>query len=130
MIPVVFLVSMSTKFYRFYPLYRPSSGGDWMLFELVYLIQFFCVEYFFRGFALFRLHKDIGNKAIGVMVVPYALIHIHKPYPEAIGSIIAGLVLGHLAIKGRSIWPGVFLHMLIALSADTFGLYFSGWLFG
>ena len=60
------------------------------------------------------------------MVLPYALIHIHKPFPEAIGSIFAGLVLAHLALKGKSIWPGVVLHMMIAVSMDFLGLWNSG----
>lgn len=127
MLPVVFIASSAPSFYNFYPLYRPQGPTDWLLFELVYMTQFLCVEFFFRGFGLFRLQKSFGDKAIAIMVLPYALLHIHKPFPEAIGSIFAGFVLGYLSWKGKSIWPGVLLHMLIALSADTFGLYHSGW---
>lgn len=127
MVPVVYLASSQPNFYNFYPLYRPESGSDWLKFELIYMLQFFCVEFFFRGFGLFRLEKYFGTKAVAIMTLPYALLHIHKPFPEAIGSIFAGLVLGYLSLKGRSIWPGVAIHMLIALSADAFGLYHSGW---
>lgn len=127
MVPIVYIASMSPNFYQFYPLYRPQALTDWALFELVYMSQFFCVEFFFRGFGIFRLRRIFKDNAIVIMVLPYALIHIHKPFPEAIGSIFAGLVLGHLSLKGKSIWPGVLLHMLIAISADVFGLYHSGW---
>jgi uncharacterized protein len=126
MIPLVLMASSRPSFYKFYPLYRPINLKDWLLFEAVYLTQFVGVEFFFRGFNLFRLEKSLGPKAIIFMTLPYALIHIHKPFPEAIGSIFAGIMLGLLALKGRSIWPGVLLHGLIAFSADTFGLYFSG----
>lgn len=126
MLPVLIFVSMSPNFYRFYPLYRPVALNDWILFELIYLPQFFAVEFFFRG-PLLAFFDDL-KKGFGIyfMTLPYALIHIHKPFPEAIGSIFAGLVLGHLALKGRSIWPGVVLHMAIALTMDTLGLYQSG----
>lgn len=127
MVPVTFVASTSPNFYKFYPLYQPRAVADWLSFEAIYMVQFFCVEFFFRGFGLYRLEKLVGEHAIALMTLPYALLHIHKPFPEAIGSIFAGLVLGHLSLKGKSIWPGVFLHMLIALSADTFGLYHRGW---
>lgn len=120
------LAASSPAFYRFYPLYRPSGISDWMCFELVYLPQFFAVEFFFRGPILSFLSKRIGPSSLLVMAFPYALIHIHKPFPEAIGSIVAGVVLGHLALKGRSIWGGVVLHMLVALTMDSASLYFSG----
>ena len=56
----------------------------------------------------------------------YALIHIYKPFPEAVGSIIAGYVLGWLALRTRSIWPGVFVHCSVALAMDTLALWQTG----
>lgn len=126
MLPVLIFVSMSPNFYRFYPLYRPVNFGDWLLFELIYLPQFFAVEFFFRGPLLAFFEKFKEGFGVFLMTLPYALIHIHKPFPEALGSIFAGLVLGHLALKGQSIWPGVVLHMAIALTMDTLGLFQSG----
>ena len=70
-----------------------------------------------------RIKKEIAPI---IMMLPYALIHIHKPFPEAIGSMFAGLILGNLALKSRSIWFGVLLHMSIALSMDFLGLFNSG----
>ena len=100
---------------------------DWMLYEFIYMLQFFAVEFFFRGFCLFRLERFAGLYAIPIMVIPYALIHIYKPFPEALGSIAGGLILGYLAIKTRSIWPGLFVHCGVALGMDTFALMRSGW---
>lgn len=124
-LPLV-LAAKSPAFYRFYPLYRPESYSQWVLFELIYLPQFFAVEFFFRGPLLSYANKRLGVSALFLMVFPYALIHIHKPFTEALGSIVAGIVLGHMALKGRSIWGGVALHMLVALTMDTAALYFSG----
>jgi hypothetical protein len=126
MLPVLIMVATRPQFYQFYPLYRPENAISWFKFELVYLPQFFAVEFFFRGPALFlasRIKKEIAPI---IMILPYALIHIHKPFPEALGSMFAGLVLGHLALKSQSIWFGVLLHMAIALSMDFLGLFNSG----
>lgn len=126
MLPVLILVATRPQFYQFYPIYRPEDSLSWLKFELVYLPQFFATEFFFRGPALAlasRIKKDIAPI---IMMLPYALIHIHKPFPEAIGSMFAGLVLGHLALKSQSIWFGVLLHMAIALSMDFLGLFNSG----
>ncbi|MEM7081004.1 MAG: CPBP family glutamic-type intramembrane protease [Pseudomonadota bacterium] len=126
MLPVLWWVAGGGEFQTFYPMYDPRSLQMWLLFEAAYLTQFFCVEYFFRGPILFRLHARFGYAAIGMLVVPYALIHIYKPFPEAIGSIIAGLLLGFLALKARSIWLGVLLHCGVAFTMDTFALLRSG----
>jgi len=126
MLPIVWIATSSPDFYKFYPLYRPESIKMFLLYELIYATQFVGIEYFFRGFGLFRVEKIMPGYGIAIMVIPYSFVHIHKPFPEAIGSIGAGIVLGHLALKTKSIWPGVFTHVGIALAADTFSLYHAG----
>ena len=126
MIPIIWIASYQPGFHHFYPMYKPVTIGMWFLFEAVYMVQFFCVEFFFRGFTLFRLEAKFGYHAITIMVIPYALLHIHKPFAEALASIIAGLVLGMLALKSRSIWPGVVIHCAIAFCMDWFALIQSG----
>lgn len=126
MLPVLIIVATRPQFYQFYPLYRPENSLSWLQFELIYLPQFFAVEFFFRGPALALAARIKKDAAPIIMMLPYALIHIHKPFPEAIGSMFAGLVLGHLALKSQSIWYGVLLHMSIALTMDFLGLFNSG----
>ena len=126
MLPILWLASAQPSFHDFYPMYKPVSLGMWLLYEAVYMTQFFCVEFFFRGVTLFRLESRFGFHAVTMMVVPYALLHIHKPFPEAVASIVAGLVLGMLALKSRSIWPGVAIHICVAFSMDLFALIRSG----
>lgn len=126
MIPILWIASYQPSFYHFYPMYKPITIGMWFVFEAVYMVQFFCVEFFFRGFTLFRLQARFGYHAITIMIVPYALLHIHKPFAEALASIIAGLVLGMLALKSRSIWPGVIIHCTVAFCMDWFALIHSG----
>lgn len=126
MVPVIALVSRSPGFNRFYPMYSPTHWEDWLIFEGIYMAQFIAVELYFRGYLIFSLEGLFGRFAIILSVLPYAMIHIHKPLPEALGSIVAGVILGYFGIKGRSVWPGVFLHCFIALSTDIFCLYYSG----
>lgn len=126
MLPLLWIASAQPGFYHFYPMYKPVSMGMWLLYESIYMAQFFSVEFFFRGFTLFRLEPRFGYHAVTIMVVPYALVHIHKPFAEALASIIAGLVLGMLALKSRSIWPGLVIHCAVAFSMDWFALIRSG----
>lgn len=122
MVPLLWIAAGNADFATYYPLYDPPTWQLWVAFEAVYLAQFFCVEYFFRGPLLFRCEARFGQAAIGMMMVPYALIHIYKPVPEALGSIVAGLLLGYLALQARSIWPGILLHCSVALTMDVFAL--------
>lgn len=123
----VLWASRQESFLQTYPFLRPEQCNGWywgplLAFWGLYGLQFFSVEFFFRGWLVFSLEKRFGAAAIAVMVVPYCMIHFHKPLPEALGAIIAGLVLGWLALRTRSIWGGVLLHVAIALSMDILAL--------
>ena len=126
MLPVLWFAAGTASFHNYYPLYKPDTLSIWLYYECLYLLQFVCVEFFFRGPILMRLERRIGMAAIGVMTVPYALIHIYKPMPEAVGSIFAGLLLGYLAVKARTIWLGVLLHCGVAAAMDVFAMIRSG----
>jgi uncharacterized protein len=128
MLPAVVWASTQPGFLATYPLMRPNQAVNWSwltlgLFWVMYATQFFAVEFFFRGFIAFSLEKHFGLAAIAVATVPYCLIHLHKPLPEALGAIAAGFLLGWLAIKTRSIWGGFALHVSIALSMDALALW-------
>ena len=111
-LPVVWLVSLSPDFYNFYPMY-PQAGRSWFdlfAWEGLYAGQFVALEFFFRGFLVGGLSRYMGIAAVPVSVMPYMMIHFTKPWPEALASIVAGLVLGSLAWKTKSIWGGVCVH--------------------
>jgi len=126
--PAVLIASHSREFRDTYPfcLIAHLSLRDWLVFEACYLFQFLCLEIFFRGFMLFTLERHMGRYAVLVMIVPYCMIHFGKPFPEAMGAIVAGLVLGELALRLRSIWGGVVLHCLVAISMDILSMYHTG----
>jgi membrane protease YdiL (CAAX protease family) len=50
------------------------------------------------------------------------MIHFGKPFPETIGAIAAGLVLGLLSYKSKSVIPGIFLHYSVAITMDILAL--------
>ena len=119
-------------FLAIYPMLRPEHLVSWswvvlLLYWGLYATQFLCVEFFFRGFLLFTLETRLGAASIGVMVVPYCMIHYHKPLPEVFGAIVAGLVLGWLALATRSIWGGALLHVAVAVAMDTAALVRGPW---
>jgi membrane protease YdiL (CAAX protease family) len=62
------------------------------------------------------------------MMLPYCMIHFTKPLPEACASIVAGLALGLMSLKTRSIWLGAALHITVALSMDLASLARQGFL--
>jgi membrane protease YdiL (CAAX protease family) len=50
------------------------------------------------------------------------MIHYGKPLPETMGAIGAGLLLGTLAMRTRSIWGGVLIHVGVATTMDVLAL--------
>lgn len=128
MLPPVVYVASWENYQHIYPFYDQAGRSviDLIIWEMLYLSQFFALEFFFRGFMLSRLRPWAGHGAIFIMLIPYCMIHFPKTASETFGAIIAGIVLGSLALRGRSIWGGVMLHCGVALTMDLCCLYHSG----
>lgn len=124
---LVWAVSYSEAFQQRYPFYgQPYAVADFLVWEAAYGLQFFSLEFFFRGFFLNGLRSRIGHYAIFVMVLPYMMIHFQKPFLETVGAIVAGTVLGTLALRTRTIWGGVAIHVAVAVSMDVAALLQKG----
>jgi membrane protease YdiL (CAAX protease family) len=123
-LPLVIAVSFTDEFAGYYPFYSRASRSwlDLLAWEVLYAAQFFSLEFFFRGWWLKACKSMMGSHAIFAMVVPYCMIHYGKPWLEALGAIIAGIVLGTLAMKTRSIWSGFLIHVSVAVSMDVAAL--------
>ncbi len=122
--PLLLLVSRQPDFGSYYPFYRGSARSwfDFFAWEAMYYAQFFALEMFFRGFWLGALRRSLGSGAIFAMVVPYCMIHYGKPFLEANGAIIAGVALGSLAMKTKSIYQGFLVHITVAGLMDWLAL--------
>ncbi len=125
MMPIVFYAANRPDFLAVYPFYRAAfqaSRDTVLVWELAYLTQFLALEFFFRGFLAIGLGQALGRAAVWIAVVPYCMIHYHKPLPEALAAIVAGVILGEVAQRTRSIAGGVVVHAGVALTMDLLAL--------
>jgi len=81
------------------------------------LIPAFCEEWFFRGMLLRALSKEWKPaNAILATAVLFGVFHILSnsaiSLDRFLPTMLIGLLLGYLAWKSNSIWPGVLLHAL------------------
>jgi membrane protease YdiL (CAAX protease family) len=127
-LPLVWIVSLSPSFTAFYPMYGQAgrSWPDLLMWEGMYAGQFIALEFFFRGFLVGGLARYMGIFAVPVAVLPYMMLHFSKLLPEAAASVVAGLVLGYLAWKTKSIWGGVCVHCAVAMTMDLLALAHKG----
>lgn len=124
----VFAVSFTEAFQYTYPFYHdPFSYADLLIWEFFYCIQFFALEFFFRGFLVHATKEKFGTMSVFVMVVPYCMIHFQKPMAEALAAILAGIVLGFLSLRTNTIWGGVAIHCAVAVTMDLTSLWQRGW---
>lgn len=118
---IVWLASADQRFVDTYPFYG-GEGWSLVLFEAAYGATFVALEFFFRGFLVFAGQPVLGVHAVPVMAFAYCLLHLGKPMPEAVSSLLGGLILGYLALRLRSILAGVVAHLTIAWGMDSFVL--------
>ncbi len=120
---LVVLVASSPDFQSKYPLYKDRIGlADLLVWEVLYALQFFALEFFFRGFLVHGVKDRMGVLGVFAMVMPYVMIHFSKPLYETVGAIIAGTVLGLVSLSTGSIAGGVLIHVGIAWTMDAAAL--------
>lgn len=124
MVPLVIWASTRPDFQASYPQTRGVVAGGrvslalFCLYQLAYFVMFVSGESFWRGYMSFGLSRDLGLLALPWMVMLYSIGHYAKPLLEVNGSIVAGYVLGYLALRHRSFFLGALLHWSIALTMD------------
>lgn len=131
MVPLVLWMSSTHAFQTLYPFYKPPMQAGWLprwlIYEVAYISQFFALEFFFRGLLVHGLRPKLGISAVPVMMLPYCMLHFSKPLPEALASILAGMVLGLVSYRSRSIALGFMLHASVALLMDSSVLWRLGY---
>lgn len=128
LLPLLIWAAHREEYQEMYPFffYARYGCGQLMLWWLFYGLYYLGVEFFFRGFLLFGLFPKIGNLAIAVSTIPYVMVHFAKPSSEAVGSIIAGILLCYMALRSGSIWGGFLLHWVVGMTMDALSIYYSG----
>jgi membrane protease YdiL (CAAX protease family) len=118
------IASFGDDFSNHYPFYKLAnrSWSDLLMWEAIYILQFVAVEFFFRGFLVNGLRLQFGSLSVAVMCLPYLMLHFPKLWPESFGAILFGFFLGILAVRSKSIWGGVAVHVSIALTMDIAAL--------
>ena len=126
-LPSIYFGAKMPELQTEYPLAKSllHDQSNLLVYELAYLIFYYIAwEFFFRGFILFGLKDKFGAiNAILIQTISSCLVHIDKPEGEIIGSIIAGIILGIIALRTRSIWYVVILHAAIGILTDLFIIY-------
>lgn len=105
-------LSSGADFQSHYPHYHPAATdwGIFLIYEALFLLYWIGWEYLWRGFVLFGTAHTFGLYAIVVQAVPFAVLHLSKPLPEAVLSLVGGLALGALVWRSRSFWIAVPIH--------------------
>jgi hypothetical protein len=121
MLPVVAAASCTGTFADHYPLARAAAGdgATFLAYQAAMLVYFLAWEYFFRGWLLFGLHRHLGDAAVWIQMIPFALLHGSKPLPEALGSIFVGVLLGYFALRTRTFLYCALVHFVIAAAMDV-----------
>lgn len=127
-IPVIAIASQDAGFLRTYPrsqiiktleLFNPDHGKYLLTYEAIYILDFYVIELFFRGFMILALLKFAGPKVILPTAIFYCCLHFGKPFGEAFSSLFGGTVLGIITYYSRSIWGGIIIHMGIAAAMEV-----------
>lgn len=119
-LPLLIIASWMPSFQAYYPIQKQAANDWWFFayFELTYGMYLFCWEFFFRGFILFGLRRYIGWASIVLQALAFSAMHIGKPIPEVIASFAAGVILGIVALYGKSFIPCFILHWASAITFD------------
>lgn len=131
-IPAVIYASTLPSFLREYPWCRDAIEGGTLrtgvfaLYAAAALAFFISGEAFWRGWLLLGTERELGRTALFLMLIPYVVGHFGKPLPETLGAILAGLVLGGVALYHRSFWLGALTHWSVAMAMDLAALWRKG----
>ncbi|GAB5405502.1 MAG: ABC transporter permease subunit [Aureliella sp.] len=75
-----------------------------------------CEEFLFRGFVLSSLSRLSGVWAVILSSILFGLMHVLTSNVLAVErflpSTFMGLILGYIALRTRSLWPGIVVHAL------------------
>lgn len=124
--PMVYVSSRNPEFRELYPLTTLANESPklFLLWGLTYLPHYIGWEFLFRGFLGLGMKEKVGSFA--AILIPTAftvLLHLGKPEGETWSTIPAGIFLGLLTFRTRSVMWAILFHFYAGM-ANTF---FAGW---
>lgn len=124
MIAIVWFVSASEQFSHKYPhlTLAKDSFSTFLLYEVGMLIYMIGWEFIWRGFLLFGLEKKFGFYSIFIQMIPFVILHNGKPLLETLGAIPGGIAMGWLALRTRSIYYCIAVHIGVMYSIDSLSI--------
>ena len=128
LIPGIVLAAQNPGFLKSYPrsqvirtleIFNPDHRQYFLTYEGLYILDFYVIELFFRGFMILAFLKYAGPKIILPTAIFYCCLHFGKPFGEALSSLFGGTILGIITYYSRSIWGGIIIHMGIAAAMEV-----------
>lgn len=120
MLPIIWFVSSTESFVQKYP-HLHMARDSWSIFfiyEAGMLIYMFAWEFIWRGFMLFGLKEKFGYYAVLIQMIPFVILHNGKPELETFGAIAGGIALGILALRTKSVYYCVAVHIGVMFLID------------
>lgn len=120
-VPAAIISAHFADFQDFYMRYAwaRENSIELAMFAGAWLVYFFAWEFFFRGFWLFAMSSSLGAFAIFVQMVPFVMMHFSKPEAESFAAVVAGLALGLMSYRSKSVIGCWLLHWLVAMVMYT-----------
>ncbi len=127
MLPLIVWASFQSSFLNTYPVFKPWIIKEvfglphWQMgatYEFFYGLDFLSIELLFRGALVVGMIKILGKDSILPMAAAYAFLHYGKPFPETLGSVFGGYILGIIALRTGNIWGGCLIHIGVAYMMD------------
>lgn len=128
LIPFIVIAAQNPGFLKTYPrsqvirtleIFNPDHRKYFLTYEGLYILDFYVIELFFRGFMILAFLKYAGPKIILPTAIFYCCLHFGKPFGEALSSLFGGTILGIITYYSRSIWGGIIIHMGIAAAMEV-----------
>lgn len=135
--------ALTTDLYNFYPFSHelirlyPAHHDVLLVHAALYFVLYYLPwEILFRGILIFPFlppstveaplspspSEILAAPAILIVaswqVLPTVLMHLPNPFSESMGAIPFGFLTAYLAVRFRSIWPGLIIHALAGIGVD------------
>jgi membrane protease YdiL (CAAX protease family) len=129
---ILFISRQNAWIKREKSLYPQIKAAKWtpaliVLNALTWALYLLGYEFFFRGFMLYMMTEYWPVWfSILINTVLYSLAHLHKNLQEVLGAIPFGIVLCLITLQTGNFYTAFILHCLLAISTDSFSIYFLG----